>query len=313
MSFVSQKIIYSVIIPHKNIPVLLQRCLDSIPRREDIQIIVVDDNSDENKVNFNKFPGLNDDCVEIYFTKESKGAGYARNIGLRHAKGKWILFADADDYFTPSFIQSVDKYMNSPYDLIYFGVNGIDARTQQTNSRGRKYNNLMERAILHNDTDLYKYKAYVPWGKMINSSLIGENNIVFDETFVANDMMFSIKTAYFSKNTFFDRVKIYTLESRNVSLMSIKSPKAELDRLKVYIALNDFSGSVLKKKYEVPLIGRLYKLLISSIITGNIAAFFHGINLMKKNKISLTKEIFRFITALPKWFLMRIKRIIDPI
>ena len=36
---------YSIIIPHKNIPNLLQRCLDSIPNREDVQIIVVDDNS----------------------------------------------------------------------------------------------------------------------------------------------------------------------------------------------------------------------------------------------------------------------------
>jgi len=37
---------YSIIIPHKNIPHLLVRCLDSIPQREDVQIIVADDNSD---------------------------------------------------------------------------------------------------------------------------------------------------------------------------------------------------------------------------------------------------------------------------
>ena len=38
-------IIYSIIIFHKNCPDLLQRCLDFIPCREDLQIIVVDDNS----------------------------------------------------------------------------------------------------------------------------------------------------------------------------------------------------------------------------------------------------------------------------
>ena len=36
---------YSVIIPHYNIVPLLERCLKSIPDREDIQIVVVDDNS----------------------------------------------------------------------------------------------------------------------------------------------------------------------------------------------------------------------------------------------------------------------------
>jgi cellulose synthase/poly-beta-1,6-N-acetylglucosamine synthase-like glycosyltransferase len=60
---------YSIIIPHKNIPQLLQRCLDSIPRREDVQIIVVDDNSDANKVDFANFPGLNDPYVEVVFVK----------------------------------------------------------------------------------------------------------------------------------------------------------------------------------------------------------------------------------------------------
>lgn len=35
--------IYSIIIPHKNILKLLQRCLDSIPERDDVQVIIVDD------------------------------------------------------------------------------------------------------------------------------------------------------------------------------------------------------------------------------------------------------------------------------
>ena len=60
---------YSIIIPHKNIPSLLQRCLDSIPLRDDIQIIIVDDNSSPDKVDFNNFPGLDRDDTEVYLTK----------------------------------------------------------------------------------------------------------------------------------------------------------------------------------------------------------------------------------------------------
>lgn len=52
-----EEIVYSIIIPHKNIPDLLRRCLDSIPQRPDIQIIVVDDNSSPDKVDFAHFPG----------------------------------------------------------------------------------------------------------------------------------------------------------------------------------------------------------------------------------------------------------------
>ena len=39
--------IYTIIIPHHNIPSLLRRCLASIPKRIDLQTIVVDDHSDE--------------------------------------------------------------------------------------------------------------------------------------------------------------------------------------------------------------------------------------------------------------------------
>ena len=99
--------LYSIIIPHKNIPQLLQRCLDSIPRREDIQIIVIDDNSSPEIVDFAHFPGRERDDVEIVFTREGRGAGYARNEGLKRAKGKWLLFADTDDFFLPDFLKFV--------------------------------------------------------------------------------------------------------------------------------------------------------------------------------------------------------------
>ena len=59
---------YSIIIPHKNIPNLLQRCLDSIPNREDVQIIVVDDNSDPNIVDFDKFPSIFWLMYQMYVT-----------------------------------------------------------------------------------------------------------------------------------------------------------------------------------------------------------------------------------------------------
>ena len=39
-----KEITYTFIIPHHNCPDLLDRCLSSIPQRDDIQIVVVDDN-----------------------------------------------------------------------------------------------------------------------------------------------------------------------------------------------------------------------------------------------------------------------------
>mgnify|MGYP003305656243 CR=1 FL=1 len=94
---------YSIIIPHKNIPLLLQRCLDSIPIRDDLEVIVVDDDSDPSLVDFDSFPGKDRKDVEIVLDKMGKGAGASRNIGLSRAKGKWVVFCDADDFFNYCF------------------------------------------------------------------------------------------------------------------------------------------------------------------------------------------------------------------
>ena len=114
------EITFSIIIPHKNIPDLLQRCLNSIPYRKNLQVIVVDDNSDSDIVDFNNFPKWNYPNYNVFFTKEGKGAGYARNIGLRYAIGKWILFVDADDYVLPSIDTIFNEYILSDADIIYF-------------------------------------------------------------------------------------------------------------------------------------------------------------------------------------------------
>ena len=48
---------YSIIIPHKNTPRLLERCLCSIPTWDEIQIIIIDDNSNSESVDFSSFSG----------------------------------------------------------------------------------------------------------------------------------------------------------------------------------------------------------------------------------------------------------------
>ena len=69
---------YSITITHYNAPALLERMLDSIPNRDDIQIIVVDDfSNEESRTAIKKIKHKN---LEIVFTPENHGAGYERNV-----------------------------------------------------------------------------------------------------------------------------------------------------------------------------------------------------------------------------------------
>ncbi|MDR0504032.1 MAG: glycosyltransferase family 2 protein [Treponema sp.] len=259
----SNEINYSIIIPHKNIPELLKRCLDSIPRRYDIQIIVVDDNSDPCIVNFENLIKLQDSCVEIILTKEGKGAGFAKNTGLKKVKGKWLLIADADDYFNDNFLVHLDNYKNSSYEIVYFGISRINKKIEQENNIDPYYDNLMYNALNYKKYDDYKYKDYNSWGKMLRVSHIMENNIFFDETVVATDRMFSVKNAYYSKNIHFDPNRIYTyfIEQRTDSLTQMKTPKAYYDRLYVYSRMNRFFENISQKKYRINLFSTFIKII----------------------------------------------------
>ena len=100
---------FSIIIAHYDIPDLLMRCLKSIPVSEDIQVIVVDDNSPDADTYLERYPELSRPYLEFIRAQKNGGAGYARNIGLDHAKGKWLLFADADDFFVGNMYDNTSK------------------------------------------------------------------------------------------------------------------------------------------------------------------------------------------------------------
>ena len=111
---------FSIIIPHYNIPNLLIRCLASIPIRDDTEVIIVDDNSSGSDCYQHHFQDLNRPDVKFIRTTDGKGAGFVRNVGLTYATGKWVIFADADDFFVDDFNNILDSYKDSDKDVIYF-------------------------------------------------------------------------------------------------------------------------------------------------------------------------------------------------
>lgn len=212
---------YSIIIPHKNIPSLLQRCLDSIPEREDIQIIVVDDHSDPDLVDFNHFPGHDRDSVEVHLTKEGKGAGYARNVGLQYAKGGWVIFADADDLFTTELLPFLSMLENEDDDIVYFGIKAVMSDDLKTPSNRMTWNGAYLSSLLNQEKDAdnnIRVRWVVPTGKAIKRSFIEQNRLHFSEVRWSNDIFFSISAAVCAKTVSGFNKEVYLLTERENSL-----------------------------------------------------------------------------------------------
>lgn len=235
-----QQYVYSIIIPHKNIPDLLQRCLDSIPRRDDVQIIVVDDNSDSQIVDFEHFPGLGCPNTEVYFDKTGRGAGRARNVGLEHAKGKWVLFADADDkYITENLICLFNFSIPDDCMIVLFGtellyMNGERVRINFVNGNSA--------LCKHSNPNQLRHE-FAPWKKMIRTSHIKKNNIYFDEIVVSNDVMFHVKLidSTSENSIYWFPQLVYVWQQRANSIMHTNIFDNELCRLKVSVKANSFA------------------------------------------------------------------------
>ncbi len=245
---------FSIIIPHKNIPYLLENCILSIPQRDDVQIIVVDDNSDgENaeKLHSMEHRFKQYHLLFVYLNEEqAKGAGHARNIGLSHAIGKWIAFADSDDTFETDVLNSAfNKYIDDETDIIYFGINCLDTKTRKPmNNADRMYINHL--CAPYDTENRCRYKIQVPWGKFIKRTLIEGHNIKFDETKVGNDAWFSLQIGFYAKKIGIDYSKIYNWMVRNGSITSSKDKEALLIHINLASKLNTFKELHKLSKYR---------------------------------------------------------------
>jgi len=286
----NKEIVYSFVIPHHNTPDLLLRLIDSIPQREDIEIIVVDDNSDDGK----KANISRSDVRAIYIDKEhTRGAGRARNVGMDAAIGKWLLFADADDLYKPNFIDVLDRYKNDDIDILFFNVDSVDSVTLKP---GPNRARLVQRIIDGYDgskerIDDLLYGSWGPWRKMLSSSFVKLHGFRYEEVPVGNDVFFAFQTAYFAKRYKVEHTCLYTLTylKGSISFGAIYKNKyvSNLISLKrrakfyEYIGHSDWNKKSIRGSYAQSCMKYIIHIIKRQPITGVLALFYYMSHLLE--------------------------------
>jgi glycosyltransferase involved in cell wall biosynthesis len=113
----------SVIIPVYNAEKYLEECLNSVisQNERDCEVILINDGSRDSSLAICQKFAEQDNRI-IIIDKKNGGVSSARNAGLEKARGKFIAFADSDDYVSKEIYSSVFEKFGERFDMALTGI-----------------------------------------------------------------------------------------------------------------------------------------------------------------------------------------------
>lgn len=182
----------SIVIPMYNVERFLVECVSNIQIYDiDYEIIMVNDGSPDNSLKIAKDLAKINSKIKV-INQKNKGLGGARNAGINAAKGKYILFLDADDILVK---QSYSFLNGSQEDIIEFSSKNIDI-SGNTLSVFEAQNIELKSGIkycLDNNT------MFSVCNKLYSRKFLIENNLFFKEHLYIEDFEFNTRAYFFSK------------------------------------------------------------------------------------------------------------------
>ena len=159
----------SIIIPVYNERPFIRRCLDSVYANEDVEVIVVDDGSNDGTSEI--LEEYKDRFRVIRKTKTPFGVSWARNIGINEAKGDYVTFLDSDDEMEKDGIGYMLSHVGDGYDIMQFNH-------WRSDGKGNK-------SVLYYNQPKHYSKTELPqkwvlcWNKMYRRDFLIDNSIHF--------------------------------------------------------------------------------------------------------------------------------------
>lgn len=186
----------SVIIPVYNEEAYLKECLDSVLSQslKDTEIICIDDGSTDDSQQILEDYMKKDNRI-ILLKQKNRYAGTARNLGMKHAIGKYLCFLDADDFFSPLFLEKMYSVAEENIsDVVICNNNVYDINMEQITKvvMGEQYLPENKKRFCREDIPdrLFQITNGWPWNKLFLADFVKQNALRFAETRTANDGYF---------------------------------------------------------------------------------------------------------------------------
>ncbi len=247
---------FSVIIPQRNSIHTLPRLFASIPDSDRVEIIVVDNTPEP----ISKEDIGIDREYQLLWSEPQRHAGGARNVGIENAHGKWLLFADADDYYTKEAFNTFYSKIDTDADIVYTGMGGIYEDTGEPAGRGDVYSKLVK-DYLDGSIDEYeiRYHFHSPCCKMVRNAMVKEHNIRYSEVVAGNDAFFSMVSGFYANKIEAVDMISYIATVSSHSLTKRKDYNAYRSRFEEDLKINSFMREHGIKKHQYKVLGTILR------------------------------------------------------
>ena len=289
----------SVVIPVYNTGIYLEECIGSVynQTQREIEVIAVNDGSTDDSWEVlqhlqEKYPGL------IIVTQDNHGQGYARNVGIKMARGEYIYFLDSDDYIMEDTLESCYECASkNKLDIVLFDAlefeDCIEKKVIKPNNCDR-HEIIKERMEVFSGIfflEKYYRKSYnpVPWSMYSSAAFIKDNDIRFLTGVYFEDNEFYCRMMTLAKRVMYIPQMFYQYRCRkdsttgsgfdlrkardHIEVINAMAELKTLNREKGWHAIKEISLSMLlyvtKVCYENSLYDKEYSLFAKILDTWN--------------------------------------------
>ncbi|MDZ7835050.1 MAG: glycosyltransferase [Alkalibacterium sp.] len=220
----------SIIMPVYNVKEHLTRAIESALNQKDAlaEVILVDDGSTDGCAEICDDYARREPLLIKVIHQENKGSGPARNAGLAQASGKYIYFADPDDYFEPNLLRENTKLAKETQpDLVIFGY--THEKAGQPNDREERLPNFPQ---LSTQTEfrwhfrnVYQFSPYALWNKLYSKAFLDKYGIRFTSQKTGQDALFNIDVFKYVSSVSVNRKAYYHYVSHEGSSVNRYRPE----------------------------------------------------------------------------------------
>lgn len=230
----NRELTLSVIIAAYNAGLFIEKLIDTIPSSDEVEIIVVNDGSTDSTADVVSKLAMHDTRIKL-FCQKNAGVSVARNRGIQEAKGQWLMFADADDWFDQAQMNCLIeqlRYAEKKVGIVTFGVRHVFA------SKAIEHR-VVEQTITMEEFLGKGFFMEASWNYAFRRTVIEKFHIRFPEGIInTEDQNFNLKAMVASTKIASLNLIVYNYNKTNEESASQKKHKKEWTEAPVLSALD---------------------------------------------------------------------------